>query len=139
MTARPGLGARRHGRRSAVRGTAHLRRPEADADDYPAADAGLSSIVAPWPRSRTRSALREQLEAESLGRSVPRRTAPTNVAGRPGRDDVAADRQRVDDLRAQIDVLNAEMVVMRAEADRALAEERLRADRLERAGRSRPP
>ena len=33
-------------------------------------------------------------------------------------------------LRAQIDELNAEMVVARAEAVRALAEERQRADRL---------
>ena len=42
---------------------------------------------------------------------------------------VAAEYQRAADLRAQIDELNAEMVVMRAETDRALAEEQLRADR----------
>jgi hypothetical protein len=42
----------------------------------------------------------------------------------------AEERAMVKALRGQIDVLNAEMVVMRAEADRALAEERLRADRL---------
>jgi chromosome segregation ATPase len=40
------------------------------------------------------------------------------------------ERARADDLRAQIDAFNAELVVMRAEADRALAEERLRAERL---------
>ena len=56
------------------------------------------------------SVLREQLQRSEAGRE--------------------AERQRADDLRAQIDVLNAEMVVMRAEADRALAEERLRANRL---------
>ena len=42
----------------------------------------------------------------------------------------AEDRARANALRAQIDELNAEMVVARAEADRALAEERQRADRL---------
>ena len=42
----------------------------------------------------------------------------------------AEDRARTNALRAQIDELNAEMVVARAEADRALAEERQRADRL---------
>ncbi|HEY2638351.1 MAG TPA: hypothetical protein VGI66_00505 [Streptosporangiaceae bacterium] len=42
----------------------------------------------------------------------------------------AEERARVNALRAQIDELNAEMVVVRAEADRALAEERQRADRL---------
>jgi hypothetical protein len=42
----------------------------------------------------------------------------------------AEERARTNALREQIDVLNAEMVVMRAEADRALAEERHRADLL---------
>jgi hypothetical protein len=46
------------------------------------------------------------------------------------RADRAEERARANALRAQIDELNADMVVMRAEADRALAEERLRADRL---------
>src|SRR4051812_9965919 len=41
-----------------------------------------------------------------------------------------AERARANALRAQIDKLNAEMVVARAEAHRALAEERQRADRL---------
>ena len=40
-----------------------------------------------------------------------------------------AERQRAEELRSQIDILNAELVVMRAEADRELAEERMRADR----------
>jgi chromosome segregation ATPase len=40
------------------------------------------------------------------------------------------ERARVNALRAHIDELNAEMVMARAEADRALAEERQRADRL---------
>ena len=56
------------------------------------------------------SVLREQLQRSEAGRE--------------------AERQRADDLRAQIDALNTEMVMMRAEADRALGEERLRADRL---------
>ena len=43
---------------------------------------------------------------------------------------LADERAKADALRAQIDVLNAEMVVMRAEADRALSEEQVRADRL---------
>ena len=42
----------------------------------------------------------------------------------------AEERARAKALRAQIDELNAEMVVASAEADRALAEERQRADRL---------
>jgi hypothetical protein len=41
-----------------------------------------------------------------------------------------AERARANALRAQIDELNAEMLVARAEADRALAEKRQRADRL---------
>ena len=41
-----------------------------------------------------------------------------------------AERARANALRVQIDELNAEMVVARAEADRALAEERQRAHRL---------
>jgi hypothetical protein len=40
------------------------------------------------------------------------------------------ERARVDALRAQIDELNAALVVANAEAERALAEERQRADRL---------
>jgi hypothetical protein len=46
------------------------------------------------------------------------------------RTERAEERARANALRAQIDVLNAEMVVMPAEADRALAEERQRTDRL---------
>jgi len=42
----------------------------------------------------------------------------------------AEERARANALRAQIDKLNAELVVVRAEADRALAEERQRVDRL---------
>ena len=42
--------------------------------------------------------------------------------------DRADERLRADNLRAQIDVLNAKIVAMRAEADREMAEERLRAD-----------
>jgi chromosome segregation ATPase len=77
------------------------------------------------------SALREQLDAANTRAD----RAEAAVAAERLRADraettVAAERQRADDVRAQIGVLNAEMVVMRAEADRALAEERLRADRL---------
>ena len=46
------------------------------------------------------------------------------------REERTEERARANALRAQIDELNAEMVVARAEADRALAEERQRADRL---------
>ena len=42
----------------------------------------------------------------------------------------AEERARANALRAQIDELNAEMAVASAEAERALAEERQRADRL---------
>ena len=63
--------------------------------------AGLEDAIA---------ALRERLERSEAGRN--------------------AERARADDLRAQIGVLSAEMVVMRAEAERALAEERQRAGRL---------
>ena len=44
--------------------------------------------------------------------------------------DARAERARVDALRAQIDELNAALVVANAKAERALAEERQRADRL---------
>jgi len=46
------------------------------------------------------------------------------------RTERAEERARANALRAQIDELNAELVVVRAEADRALAEERQRVDRL---------
>jgi len=42
----------------------------------------------------------------------------------------AEERARTNALRAQIDELNAELVVARAEADRVVAEERQRVDRL---------
>ena len=42
----------------------------------------------------------------------------------------AEERARTNALRAQLDELNAELMVVRAEADRALAEERQRIDRL---------
>jgi predicted nucleic acid-binding Zn-ribbon protein len=46
------------------------------------------------------------------------------------RTERAEERARANALRVQIDELNAEMVVARAGADRALAEERQRAHRL---------
>jgi chromosome segregation ATPase len=66
------------------------------------------------------AALRDQLDVANA------RAERTDV-------DRADGRQQADDLRAQIEVLNAEIVVMRGEADRALAEERHRADRAEAA------
>jgi hypothetical protein len=46
------------------------------------------------------------------------------------RTERAEERARTNALRAQIDELNAELVVARAEADRVVAEERQRVDRL---------
>ena len=65
---------------------------------------------------------------DRAGRAETDRDAERSRAERAeqGRDD---ERTRADALRAQIDVLNAEMVADRAEADRAMADERQRADR----------
>jgi hypothetical protein len=56
-----------------------------------------------------------------------------NARAERAETDRADEHQRADDLRAQIDTLTADLVVMRAEADRALTEERLRADEAEAA------
>jgi hypothetical protein len=67
------------------------------------------------------AALRDQLDV-------------ANARAERAEADRADGRQQADDLRAaQIEVLNAAIVVMRDEADRALAEERHRADRAEAA------
>jgi hypothetical protein len=77
------------------------------------------------------SALRDQLNAANTrAERAEADRADERLRADRAEMAVATERQRADDLRAQIDVLNAEMVVIRAEADRALAEERLRADRL---------
>ena len=82
----------------------------------PAADRSRPAATAPWPRWRAAvAALREQLDV-------------ANARAERAEADRADERLRADNLRAQIDVLNAEIVVMRAEADREMAEERLRAD-----------
>jgi chromosome segregation ATPase len=76
-------------------------------------------------------ALREQLDASNArAERAEADRADERLRADRAETAVAAERQRADDLRAQIDVLNAEMAVMRAAADRALTEERLRADRL---------
>ena len=77
------------------------------------------------------AALREQLDASNArAERAEADRADERLRADRAETTVAAERQRADDLRAQIDELNAEMVAMRAEADRELAEERLRADRL---------
>ena len=77
------------------------------------------------------AALREQLDASNArAERAEADRADERLRANRLETTVAAERQRADDLRAQIDVLNAEMEAMRAEAERELAEERLRADRL---------
>jgi len=67
--------------------------------------------------------------AGTLRATTPMRAAlPLKATN--ARAERAEERARANALRVQIDELNAEMVVARAEADRALAEERQRADRL---------
>jgi hypothetical protein len=96
-------------------------------------ETALAAIEA--AHARELATLREQADAAERARTAAQAhsdQALATVADLTARSDaaIAAERQRADDLRQQIDVLNAEMVVIRAEADRALAEERLRADRL---------
>ena len=67
--------------------------------------------------------------AGTLRATTPMRAAlPLKATN--ARAERAEERARANALRVQIDELNAEMVVARAEADRALAKERQRVDRL---------
>ena len=95
--------------------------PDIRADGSPdiTPDTGVSRIAA-GPLAALEdavAALREQLDATNA-------RAERAEAGREG------ERARADDLRAQIDVLNAERVETRAEAERALTKELVRGDQL---------
>jgi hypothetical protein len=75
------------------------------------------------------------LEAQLIEANTRADRAEQVTTAERGRADRAeagweGERARADDLRAQINELNAKIVVARAEADQALAEERQRADRL---------
>jgi hypothetical protein len=81
----------------------------------------------PAPASALRTTPAPKARPAIASAAAPAGTLRATTTMRAAR---AEERARADALRAQIDELNAEMVVLRAEADRALAEERLRAGRL---------
>ena len=92
----------------------------------PAPASALRTTPAPKARPVTASAA---APAGTLRATTPMRAAlPLKATN--ARAERAEERARANALRAQIDELNAELVVAHAEADRALAEERQRADRL---------
>ena len=92
----------------------------------PAPASALRTTPAPKARPATASAA---APAGTLRATTTMRAAlPLKATN--ARAERAEERARANALRAQIDELNAELVVARAEADRALAEERQRADRL---------
>jgi hypothetical protein len=90
----------------------------------PAEPPSWSTRPAPAPAAASAAAPAGTLRATTTMRAaLPLKATNARV-------ERAEERARANALRAQIDELNAEMVVARAEADRALAEERQRADRL---------
>ena len=92
----------------------------------PAPASALRTTPAPKACPVTASAA---APAGTLRATTPMRAAlPLKATN--ARAERAEERARANALRVQIDELNAEMVVARAEADRALAEERQRVDRL---------
>ena len=92
----------------------------------PAPASALCTTPAPKACPVTASAA---APAGTLRATTPMRAAlPLKATN--ARAERAEERARAKALRVQIDELNAEMVVARAEADRALAEERQRAHRL---------
>ena len=92
----------------------------------PAPASALCTTPAPKACPVTASAA---APAGTLRATTPMRAAlPLKATN--ARAERAEERARAKALRVQIDELNAEMVVARAEADRALAEERQRVDRL---------
>jgi hypothetical protein len=82
----------------------------------------------PAPKARPAAASAAAPAATLRATTTMRAALPLKATN--ARAERAEERARANALRAQIDELNAEMVVARAEADRALAEERQRADRL---------
>ena len=106
------------------------------ATPVPAEPPSWSTRPAPASALRTPPATKARPAAASAAAPAATLRATTTMrAALPlkatnARAERAEERARVNALRAQIDELNAEMVVARAEADRALAEERQRADRL---------
>jgi hypothetical protein len=80
----------------------------------PKARPAIASAAAPAGTLRATTTMRAALPLEAMNARAER----------------AEERVRANVLRAQIDELNAEMVVARADAERALAEERQRADGL---------
>ena len=82
----------------------------------------------PAPKARPAAASAAAPAATLRATTTMRAALPSKATN--ARAERAEERARANALRAQIGELNAEMVVARAEADRALAEERQRADRL---------
>jgi chromosome segregation ATPase len=87
-----------------------------------------STRPAPAPKARLAAASAAAPAGTLRATTTMRAALPLKAPN--ARAERVEERARVNVLRAQIDKLNAEMVVARAEADRALAEERQRADRL---------
>ena len=89
-----------------------------------------ASTLRTTPASKARPATASAAALEGTLRATTTMRAALPLKATNARAERAEERARANALRAQIDELNAEMVVARAEADRALAEERQRADRL---------
>ncbi len=89
-----------------------------------------ASTLRTTPASKARPAAASAAAPAGTLRATTTMRAALPLKATNARAERAEERARANALRAQIDELNAEMVVARAEADRALAEERQRADRL---------
>ena len=89
-----------------------------------------ASTMRTTPASKTRPAATSAAAPAGTLRATTTMRAALPLKATNARAERAEQRVRANALRAQIDELNAEMVVACAEADRALAEERQRADRL---------
>jgi chromosome segregation ATPase len=98
----------------------------------PAEPSSWSTRPAPASALRTTPAAKARPATASAGtlRATTTMRAALPLDATNARAERVEERARVNALRAQIDELNAEMVVARAAADRTLAGERQRADRL---------
>ena len=80
------------------------------------------------------AALRERLDAMQAqlteAHAALQAAVETERRAAQAEQEIAGERTRATGLRAQIEVLNAEIIVAREEAERALSEERVRADHL---------
>src|SRR5271167_475492 len=92
----------------------------------PAEPPSWSTRPAPASKARPAAASAAGLEGTLHATTTMRAALPLKATN--SRAERAEERARANTLRAQIDELNADMVVARTETNRALAEERQRAD-----------